>query len=278
MSNHYLCRMSDKRIFGLIGNPLGHSFSRGYFNEKFSNENIHDAEYKNFGIPSLSYLDEVLNTPGLCGLNVTIPYKEEIIPFLDILSPEASEVGAVNTIRITKKNGEIIREGFNTDVYGFSMSLKPFLLNLHERALILGSGGGSKAVQYVLEKLGIEYRVVERERERGEKDMYGNPDVSAGGMKDKVQRLKYRDLNEYILSSHLLIINTTPLGMHPSTELFPDIPYEFISENHLLYDLIYNPEETVFLRKGREKKAVTLNGISMLRLQAEKSWQIWNEK
>jgi shikimate dehydrogenase len=250
--------MSDQRVFGLIGFPLSHSFSVNYFAEKFRKENITDAVYKNFEIDSLEKLDLVLNDPGLRGLNVTIPYKEKIISYLDKISPEAEAIGAVNTIRIHIADGKRKLEGFNTDAFGFSMSLKPFLLNTHERALILGNGGAAKAVKHVLHNLGVNYLTITRNKGEGD--------------------LIYEELNEYILRSHLLIIQTTPVGMHPAEDECPHIPYEHLGPGHLLYDLIYNPEETLFLKKGKQKGAVILNGLSMLRLQAEKSWQIWNDE
>jgi len=263
------------RRFGLIGYPLSHSFSRKYFKEKFKKENITDASYQIFPIQSLVEFPNIIHQmPELVGLNVTIPYKVDIIPFLNEIDLAAKDAGAVNTIKIIKlrEPGQIeVNEwtdqnlsldhvkliGYNTDVYGFEMTLKPLLQPIHTKALILGTGGASKAVEYIFKKLGISYLFVSR-----------NP--------EKSNEVSYGELNETAISQFPLIVNTTPLGMFPDTDKFPPIPYEFLTENHFLYDLIYNPEETIFLKKGREKGAITQNGLSMLKFQAEKAWEIWN--
>ena len=259
--------------YGLIGYPLSHSFSKKFFTEKFEKENIEDHVYDLYEIKSLSDLPELLRAhPNLSGLNVTVPHKIGVMYYLDWVHPDAKEVDAVNCIRIIAespiaaafsgevgiKDHEFRLEGFNTDVYGFEMSLKPLLASTHTQALILGAGGASRAVKYVLNKLNIYAKVVSREAD-------GN-------------RLRYEDITPEIIAQYKLIINTTPLGMAPDTDKCPNIPYESLTADHLLYDLIYNPEETLFLRKGREQGAATKNGADMLVFQAEKSWEIWNEK
>lgn len=246
------------KTFGLIGYPLSHSFSEKYFSQKFHQLHLKDIQYKNFPLEHIHLLPELIQTEdSLLGLNVTIPHKESVMPLLDYLDQEAKEAGAVNTLRIIRKNHTLKLEGYNTDIYGFSSSLKPFLKSEHQRALILGDGGAAKAVKFVFKRLGLDYITISRT--------------------PKPNALLYTQLNEPILKSHLLIVNTTPLGMHPETHFFPDIPYQFLTEHHFLYDLIYNPEETLFLKKGKESGATIMNGLSMLQLQAEKSWEIWNQ-
>ncbi|MBK6276450.1 MAG: shikimate dehydrogenase [Saprospirales bacterium] len=241
--------------FGLIGYPLSHSFSKGYFAEKFAKENIVDCKYDVFPLEKIEDFVELCNDKkNLIGLNVTIPYKEKIIPFLDELDETAANIGAVNTIKFS--NGKEI--GYNSDAYGFEMSLKPLLKQHHTKALILGTGGASKAVEYVLRKLGISFQYVSRNKNE--------------------KAISYEELNEAIIQHSKLIINTTPIGMYPNIDTAPDIPYNFITDKHLLYDLIYNPEETLFLKKGKEKGAQTKNGLEMLYLQAERSWEIWNSQ
>lgn len=243
--------------FGLIGFPLTHSFSKNYFEQKFASQHIEDCSYENFGLQSIElFPDLILSETNLTGLNVTIPYKEKIFSYLDETDEQAKQTGAVNTIKIIKTGDRIKLTGYNTDIYGFSMSIKPFLKNTHHRALILGNGGAAKAVIYVLKNLGIDYLIITRHPENNE--------------------LGYESLNEYIIKSHLLIINTTPAGMYPNINDCPAIPYQFLNAEHLLYDLIYNPEETLFMQKGKMNGATVLNGLSMLKLQAEKSWEIWN--
>lgn len=241
--------------FGLLGHPLTHSFSKQYFEDKFRKESIKNCTYELFDIEDILDFNLIKNTPELTGLNITIPYKESIIKYLDEIDEDAQLIGAVNTIKInpnTKKT-----KGFNTDYYGFKNSLKPFLQNTHERALILGTGGASKAVLYVLKELNIDCLFVSRTPKND-------------------NEISYEDVNEYVIKHHLLIINTTPLGTYPNIENYPDISYEYLTSNHLLYDLVYNPEETVFLKKGKEKGCLTINGLQMLKLQAENSWEIWN--
>ncbi|WP_342646263.1 shikimate dehydrogenase [Mucilaginibacter sp. CSA2-8R] len=259
--------------YGLIGYPLTHSFSKKYFTEKFEQEKIEDHVYDLYEIKNLSDFPELLRAnPGLCGLNVTVPHKIGVMFYLDWVHPEAKEVDAVNCIRITSespiaaafsgevgiKDHEFRLEGFNTDVYGFEMSLKPLLGSQHTQALVLGTGGASRAVKYVLNKLNIYTRFASRQQE--------------------ADHIVYQDLTPEIISKYKLIINTTPLGMAPDTDKCPDIPYGALTSEHLLYDLIYNPAETLFLKKGREQGAVTKNGYEMLLLQAEKSWEIWTSR
>ena len=247
------------RKFGLIGYPLGHSFSAGYFADKFKAENITNCEYNNYPIKSIDkFPDLIKENVELKGLNVTIPYKEEVIPFLDDLHEGAREIGAVNCIKIVQqeKNTKLI--GYNTDVFGFQYSLEPHLKSIHKKALILGTGGAAKAVAWVLKNWGIEYAYVSR-----------TPKTE--------QDFSYPQLTEGVIKEHLLIVNTSPLGMHPKVNTCPDIPYESLSREHILYDLVYNPLETLFLKKGKEKGAVTVNGLLMLEQQANKAWEIWNE-
>lgn len=243
-----------KAKLGLLGKNISYSFSRGYFTEKFRHSNL-PFSYENFDLNSLEELTSVLqNEQLLRGLNVTIPYKEEVIPYLDKLNKTAKEIGAVNTIKFTK-SGKL--KGYNTDWYGFKKSLKPHLKHHHKKALILGTGGASKAISFALKKLNI------------------NPSYVSRTVSKKID-YTYNDLNQNIISSHTIIINCTPLGTHPNIEDCPNIPYDFITKDHLLYDLIYNPSETKFLRLGRAKGAVTINGLKMLELQAERAWKIWN--
>lgn len=245
----------SKLKFGLVGRDISYSFSRGYFADKFKNENLPHT-YVNFDLPTINELDDIIkNTPNLKGLNVTIPYKEEVIPMLDDLNKRARKIGAVNTIRITRSQKLI---GYNTDYYGFKNALKPHLKNHHRRALILGTGGASKAIAYALKKLKIEFDYVSRSEKEGVKFLYS-------------------DLTNEIITSYAIIINCTPIGTFPNINECPDIPYNSITEKHILYDLIYNPEQTKFLSIGNQKGATTINGLEMLRLQAEKSWQIWNK-
>lgn len=247
------------KLYGLIGFPLTHSFSQKYFSEKFSELNLKDHQYRNFPLTDISELNDlIINQKELSGLNVTIPYKEQALPLMNELSEEAGAIGAVNTIVISRNKDKVSLKGHNTDYYGFMQSIKPYLENIHHRALILGTGGASKAVEYFFKNTGIDYLKVSRDREKGD--------------------ITYNELNEALIKSHLLIVNTTPLGMSPSTEEFPPIPYEFLGNQHLVYDLIYNPAETLFLKKAKEKGAVTINGTSMLKLQAERSWKIWNNE
>ncbi len=236
----------------LLGKSLEHSFSKQFFTEKFRSENL-PYTYENIEIENINQFKNIdLSNTG--GFNVTIPYKEQIIPFLEELSPEAQAIGAVNTVKI--RNGKLT--GYNTDAYGFHNSLKPFLKNIHERALILGTGGASKAVAYVFEQLGIDVLFVSR-----------NP--------EKDNELSYNDVNDYVMRFHKIIVNTTPLGMFPDIHQKPALPYHLFTPEHIAYDLIYNPPETGFLQLAGKYGATTINGLQMLRLQAEKAWQIWND-
>ena len=244
------------RQFGLIGFPLGHSFSKKYFSEKFKNENI-DARYDLYELSNISEFPNLRNSIKLSGLNVTIPYKEQIIPLLDKLDDTATSIGAVNVIRFDyDNNGKATLTGFNTDAIGFENSLKPFLKPHHKKALILGTGGASKAILYTLQQLGIECSYVSRSTREGQ--------------------LTYSDLNEEILNDNLLIVNATPLGTFPKTDACPDIPYQFLTDKHLLFDVVYNPAETLFIKKGRDAGATALNGEEMLIGQAIAAWEIWN--
>lgn len=240
--------------YGLIGKNLSHSFSKQYFQKKFTDLGLDYLEYTNFELEDISELKNLLaKNPFLRGFNVTIPYKESIIPLLDELSPEARGIAAVNCVKIT--DGKLI--GHNTDAYGFASSIKPFLEPQHSRALVLGTGGASKAVVYVLKLLNVEV-------------------FYASTTKKRQGTFSYDTLNERLFNACKFIINTTPVGMFPNVDECPNIPYECISAQHLVYDLIYNPEETLFLKKAKERGATTINGLSMLHLQAEKSWEIWN--
>ena len=244
------------RLFGLIGYPLSHSFSQKYFEEKFKREEITDCRYELFPLKSIDDLEEILKqNPDLEGLNVTIPYKQQVLQYLYSSSGIPKEIKACNCIKITA--GKLF--GHNTDVIGFEKSLQPLLKPWHKKALILGNGGATEAVIFVLKKLDISFDIVSR-------SLHAN------------STLCYKDLGEQVMKESLLIINTTPLGMYPQTDQYPDIPYEFITNKHLLYDLIYNPEKTLFLQKGEERGATFKNGEEMLVLQAEESWRIWNEK
>lgn len=243
-------------VYGLIGKSLSHSFSKDYFEKKFLDLKLDEFEYKNFELKTIKDFPALVkNEPALKGLNVTIPYKEEIIPFLNRLSREAEEIGAVNCIQF--KNGELI--GHNTDHFGFRQSIKPFLEPQHERALILGSGGSAKAVAFALRSIGVEVYF-----------------VTSSPVKKSSNYFFYPELNDIILNAFKLIVNTTPLGMKNFSGEAPAIPYQFLTNQHLCYDLSYNPPETPFLKEAKQYKAVTMNGLSMLKEQAEKSWDIWN--
>jgi len=245
-------RTQKKYKYGLIGKNISYSFSRQYFTKKFKNLKLEDCEYVNFDLQTIDEFSKMdFNT--ISGFNVTIPYKEQILKFLDSIDDEAKEIGAVNTIKITKDNQLI---GYNTDFYGFQESLKPFLKPHHKKALVLGTGGASKAIIFVLNKLEIDFLVVSR-----------NP-IKA--------QISYQNITEKVIDKYPLIINCTPLGTHPDIDKSPKIPYQFISSQHLLYDLIYNPEKTSFLNKGEKQGATICNGLKMLELQAEKAWEIWS--
>ena len=245
--------------YGLIGYPLGHSFSISYFNQKFADEGI-NAKYENYEIASIDELTEILDsTPELRGLNVTIPYKEKVIPFLDSISPEARAIGAVNVIRVTHEKNKTILKGFNSDVIGFTQSIEPMIdKKWHKKALILGTGGASKAICYGLKSLGIEPVFVSR---------YERPDT-----------IQYEKVTPEVVKEYNVIVNCTPLGMYPNTDECPKLPYEAMDNHTILYDLIYNPDQTLFMRKGAEYGAEVKNGLEMLLLQAFASWEFWHQK
>lgn len=242
--------------YGLIGYPLGHSFSIGYFNEKFRNEGI-DAEYINYEIPSINGLVEILETtPELKGLNVTIPYKQQVMKFLHAVSPEAKAIGAVNVIRVEHKGNKTFLKGYNSDVIGFTKSIEPLLEKYHQKALILGTGGAAKAVNYGLRSLGLETLFVSRTK--------------------KKDAVTYQELKPKHIETYNVIVNCTPAGMYPRIDECPDLPYEAMNNHTLLYDLLYNPDETLFMRKGAAQGATVKNGLEMLLLQAFAGWEFWN--
>ena len=243
------------RKFGLIGKNISYSFSKTYFEDKFKKEKITDASYENFDLQSIQEFKDIFtNNSEIAGLNVTIPYKENVILYLDKLNKKAKAIEAVNTIKITKKGN---LKGYNTDYYGFKNSLKPLLKNHHKKALILGTGGASKAIAFALNELIIEYKYVSRTKTQ--------------------DNFSYDELDENIIKDYQIIINCSPVGTHPNIDECPNIPYQALSNQHLLFDLIYNPTETLFLKQGKKQKAITCNGLKMLELQAEKAWEIWNK-
>lgn len=244
--------------YGLIGYPLGHSFSKSYFNEKFENEGI-NAEYINFEIPTLDSLPEILaSNPELKGLNVTIPYKEKVISYLDSISPEARAIGAVNVIRVDHKGNDTYLKGFNSDVIGFTKSIEPLLERFHKKALILGTGGASKAVNFGLKSLGLETVFVSRFERPG--------------------TIQYSQITPDIIQEYNVIVNCTPCGMYPHIDECPQLPYEAMTSKNILYDLLYNPDETLFMKKGAQHGATVKNGLEMLLLQAFASWKFWHNK
>ena len=246
-----------EKLYGLLGYPLVHSFSQNYFNQKFEAENI-DAEYINFEIPDVGMLMEVVaENENLNGLNVTIPYKEQVIPFLDEIDPAASEVGAVNVIKFIRGKDGLRLKGYNSDIIGFTDSIKSLLKPHHQSALVLGTGGAAKAVSYSLRKLGLDVQLVSRRK--------------------SANTLVYEELTKNDLKTHKVIVNTTPLGMYPNVDICPDIPYRYLTPQHLCYDLIYNPDETLFLKNSRLAGAQVKNGLEMLLLQAFASYSIWNQ-
>jgi shikimate dehydrogenase len=243
-----------RKRFGLLGRNISYSFSKGYFTEKFEKEKLEGCSYENFDIQEITAFPEIIKkNPDIQGMNVTIPYKEVVIPFLDELSEKAAIIGAVNTIKVTHE-GKLM--GYNTDYYGFMESLKPLLQTHHKRALILGTGGASKGVAFALDELGISYTFVSRE--------------------SKENRITYDQINGTSFDDYQIIINSSPVGTSPNTDAFPQIPYEYFTPKHIAYDLIYNPAETQFLKKAKAKGAQTKNGLDMLIFQAEKAWEIWN--
>ena len=245
--------------YGLIGYPLGHSFSISYFNQKFEDEGI-NAKYENFEISSIDQLQEVLDTnPNLKGLNVTIPYKEKVMEYLDSITPEAQAIGAVNVIRVWQDGKNLKLKGYNSDVIGFTQSIEPMLdPNWHKKALILGTGGASKAINYGLKSLGLETVYVSR---------YERPGT-----------IQYASITPEVVKEYNVIVNCTPVGMYPHTEECPPLPYEAMDHHNILYDLIYNPDETLFMKRGRQQGAEVKNGLEMLLLQAFASWEFWHEK
>ena len=245
--------------YGLIGYPLGHSFSISYFNQRFADEGI-NAKYMNFEIPTIDEWPEVIaKNPELKGLNVTIPYKEKVMDFLDSISPEARAIGAVNVIRVTHEGKKTILKGFNSDVIGFTKSIESMLdKKWHKKALILGTGGASKAINYGLKALGLETVFVSR---------YERPET-----------IQYDKITPEVVKEYNVIVNCTPLGMYPHSDECPDLPYEAMDNHTILYDLIYNPDQTLFMRKGLERGADVKNGLEMLLLQAFASWEFWNGK
>ena len=242
--------------YGLIGYPLVHSFSISYFNEKFKNEGI-DAVYENYEIPTIEQFPEIIDTnPQLRGLNGTIPYKEKVIGYLDAISPEANEIGAVNVIKITHKGKKVILKGYNSDVIGFTRSIEPLLDSFHKQALILGTGGASKAIEFGLKSLGLKTMKVSRSVKPG--------------------TIRYEDITPEMMKDWNVIINCTPCGMYPHSDECPQLPYEAMDSHTLLYDLIYNPDETLFMKNGKANGAIVKNGLEMLLLQAFASWEFWH--
>ncbi|MDR0700275.1 MAG: shikimate dehydrogenase [Tannerella sp.] len=244
--------------YGLIGYPLGHSFSKDFFNQKFASEGI-DAEYVNFEIENVNDLKYVLReNSSLCGLNVTLPHKMNVIPLLDSITDNARNIGAVNVIKFKKGGlfGKLHLEGHNSDILGFKKSIEPLLNETHRKALILGTGGASKAIYHGLKQLGIDSIFVSR--------------------KQKEFSVTYEEITQNTMENYTVIVNTTPVGMYPKSDICPNIPYRYITPGHILYDLLYNPDETLFMKKGKERGAVVKNGLEMLLLQAFASWEIWN--
>ncbi len=246
------------RKFGLIGYPLGHSFSKKYFSEKFEKEEITDCSYDNYPLSSIGQLHDLLKSdPEIIGLNVTIPYKTSVIKIIDSIDYESEKVGAVNVLKIKRTEGKIKISGFNSDIYGIQITLMPFLSESLKNALVLGTGGSSKAVCHVLNKISVKYTLISRTKKPG--------------------CLTYSELSKDILMNNQLIINTTPLGMYPDILTRPDLRYDDLKEGMILFDLVYNPEMTSFLKEGKERGCTVINGLKMLYAQAERSWDIWND-
>ena len=244
-------------LYGLIGYPLGHSFSKKYFTKKFENEGLGDCFFELFPLPSIHEFSDLLrNNSALKGLAVTIPHKQTILPFLDTISPEAAQIGAVNCIQF---KGNILM-GYNTDVVGFEKSFMPLLHPHHKKALVLGTGGASKAVQYILSKHAIPFTLVSR------------------GGDGETGIINYDTIDQQVLNDHQIIINCSPLGMSPNEKSKPELPYEYITDQHLLYDLVYGPVETAFLSEGKKRGALIKDGYEMLELQAEENWRVWNNQ
>lgn len=251
--------MNKQKQYGLIGYPLRHSFSRGFFTEKFLREGI-DAMYSNYEIPSVDQLETILEANAhLVGFNVTIPHKENIIPLLSAMSDEAKAIGAVNVVKVTRDGNSVSLKGYNSDVVGFVNSIKPLLnTEIHKKALVLGTGGASKAVVYGLNGLGIETQLVSRSK--------------------LANTITYEELDAQVLKEYKVIVNCSPLGTFPKVDEAPAMPYDLLGTEHLLYDLVYNPAETEFLKRGKAKGAAIKNGAEMLELQAIEAWRIWNEE
>ena len=247
------------KTYGLIGYRLGYSFSKGFFTDKFEQENLPEHEYVNFELDRIDEFSEIFKTNDhIAGLNCTIPYKQQIMPFLDEIDEEAAKVGAINTVKIIRNENGLKLKGFNTDIYGFENSLKPMLNEKHKKALILGTGGASKAIKYILTKLGLSF-------------------ISAS-IEEKLpaDEIRYEQIDDALLQECLVVINATPLGTFPKIDTCPNIPYELLTADHVLFDLVYNPEETLFMQKGKAQGAAVKNGLEMLHLQAIKAWEIWN--
>lgn len=244
-------------LYGLIGYPLAHSFSKDFFNEKFSNEGI-NAEYRNFEMKTLEPLREIVDSnPSLRGFNVTSPFKQDIIPYLNEITPEAKAIGAVNVVKIKRHGNDVILEGHNSDMIAFKQSIEPILDKKHNKAMVLGTGGAARAIISALRSMDVEIKNVSRFR--------------------RMDCIRYEDITDEIMKEYNVIINCTSVGMYPNTDVCPNILYDSIDSRSILYDLIYNPDETLFLKKGKEKGAIVKNGLEMLLLQAFESWNIWNE-
>ena len=243
----------EQKTYGLVGKSISYSFSEKYFTEKFKKNKIQNCTYKNFDLNNIKDLVSILKENDLKGLNITIPYKEQVLSYLDEIEDNAKLIGAINTIKINKDK---TLTGYNTDFIGFINTLRPHINSNCKKALILGTGGASKAIEYGLKKLNIESKKISRNKKKGD--------------------LTYLEIDSNLIKEYQIIINTTPLGTYPDIENYPDIPYKYLTKKHICYDLIYNPDETTFLRKSKKKGAITINGLRMLEIQAEESWKIWN--
>jgi shikimate dehydrogenase len=247
------------KTFGLIGHRLGHSFSKNFFTAKFIQENLPDYEFLNFELDHINEFPGIFDLgKNICGLTCTIPYKQQIMPFLDEIDSEAAQIGAVNTVKVNYQNDKRILKGFNTDLFGFENSLRPMLEEKHQKALILGTGGASKAIKFLFDRMNISYLSATTKEQLGEKE------------------IRYNQLSDELMKEYLIVINATPLGTFPKVDECPAIPYQSITPDHVLFDLVYNPEETLFLKKGKAQGARTKNGLEMLHLQALRAWEIWN--
>ena len=247
------------KTYGLIGYRLGYSFSKGFFTAKFEDEGLKEHEYVNFELDTIEEFPSIFEKNSqITGLNCTIPYKQQIMDYMDEIDEEATKVGAINTVKIMRSDRGVKLRGFNTDIYGFENSLKPMLNEKHKKALILGTGGASKAIKYILEKLDIDYVSASIEENLFEKE------------------IRYEQIDDALLKESLIVINATPLGTFPKVDTCPDIPYDCLTKDHVLFDLVYNPEETLFMKKGKTQGASVKNGLEMLHLQAIKAWEIWN--